>query len=219
MFVRRSLVLVFVVLTALSLAAVAFARDPRDEQLRPRPADTRSAKSALIRIGDLNTGWRQDKTPRNDSTTCPGFNPDFSRFVITGKADRAFKHPAGAWLVSGTEIYESRAHAIGDFRMGARPALARCLRQMLERDVAKKDPTVDVRVLTSRMLPAPQLGERAARIQLVARFTGPAASVTMYTDVFAFQQHRTIGFLMTVSVSQPIRDGATLARVMLTRMH
>ena len=217
---RRFFVFVAVGLSALSIAAVAFARDPRDEQERLRPADMQAARAGLIRLGDLNAGWARDKHPDDDDdTTCPGFDPDFSRFVITGKADAAFKHPAGAWLVSGTEVYASHAHAVGDFRLGARPGLARCLRYMLEHDTAKEiDSTVRVKVLTSRMLAAPRLGERSARYQLVARFTGPARALTMYVDLFAFQQGRTIGFLMTMSVSQPIRDGGTLARVMLARM-
>jgi hypothetical protein len=215
----RATALAFVTLIALGLVTAAAARDPRDEQERLRPSDMNAAKASLIRLVDLNAGWKRDKKPGDDSNNCPGFNPDFSRFVITGKADTAFVHPSGAWLVSGMEIYAPRRHAVGDFRLGARPELAKCLRYMLEHETAKGiDPDVRVRVLSSRMLPAPRIGERAARFQLVARFTGPAGSLTMYADVFAFQQGRGIGFLMTISVRQPIRDGGTLARTMLARM-
>jgi hypothetical protein len=218
--VRRPIAFVVAALSALSVVAAAGARDPRDEQERLRPADMNAAKASLIRLADLNSGWKRDKKPNDDdSNNCPGFNPDFSRFVITGKADAAFVHPAGAWLISGTEIYASHAHAAGDFRLGARPGLAKCLRYMLEHETAKEiDPAVRVRVLSSRMVPAARIGERTARFQLVARFTGPARSLTMYVDVFAFLKGRSIGFLMTMSVTQPIRDGGKLARVMLARM-
>jgi hypothetical protein len=216
----RRIALSLITLIALSVVAAAAARDPRDEQERLRLADMNAAKASLIRLADLNAGWKRDKKPDDDdSNSCPGFNPDFSRFVITGKADAAFVHPAGAWLVSGTEIYASHAHAVGDFRLGARPGLAKCLRYILEHETAKEiDPGVRVRVLSSRMVPSARIGERTARFQLVARFTGPARSLTMYMDVFAFLQGRSIGFLMTMSVTQPIRDGGTLARTMLGRM-
>jgi hypothetical protein len=205
-------------LAACTFATLASARDPRRETERLRPADMSAARNAVIRLRDLNTGWKRDKKPDDDDSTCPGFNPDFSRFVITGKATVAFAHPAGAWLVSGTEIYASRQHAVGDFRLGARPVLARCLRYTLEHETAKEiDPSVRVRVLSSRMLPSPRIGEHSARYQVVARFAGPARTLTMYVDFFAFQQARTIGFLMATSVSQPIRDGGTLSRLMLTR--
>ena len=214
---RTGFVFAALVIAACTFAALASARDPRRETERLRPADMSAARNAVIRLRDLNSGWKRDKRPDDDdSTTCPGFNPDFSRFVITGKATVAFAHPAGAWLISGTEIYASRDHAVGDFRLGARPELARCLRYMLEHETPK-DPSVRVRVLSSRMLPSPRIGERSARYQVAARFVGPARSLTMYVDVFAFQRDRTIGFLMTSSVSQPIRDGGTLARVMLSR--
>jgi hypothetical protein len=216
---RTGFVFAALVIAACGFATLASARDPRRETERLRPADMSAARNAVIRLRDLNTGWKRDKKPDDDdSTTCPGFNPDFSRFVITGKATVAFAHPAGAWLISGTEIYASRQHAVGDFRLGARPELARCLRYMLEHETAKEiDPSVRVRVLSSRMLPSPRIGERSARYQVAARFAGPARTLTMYVDVFAFQQGRTIGFLMAMSVSQPIRDGGTLSRVMLSR--
>jgi hypothetical protein len=215
----RPVIAAVVTLIALSVVTAAAARDPRDEQERLRPADMNAARATLIRLADLNAGWKRDRQPDDDSNTCPGFNPDFSHFVITGKADAAFEHPAGAWLVSSTEIYASHEHAVGDFRLGARPELARCLRYMLEHETAKQiDSRVVVRVLSSRKLPSPRIGERAARFQLVARFTGPSRALTMYTDVIAFQQGRVIGFLMTMSVTQPIRDGAMLALTMLARI-
>jgi hypothetical protein len=40
----------------------------------------------------------------------------------------------------------------------------------------------------------------------------------MYVDFFAFQEARELGFLMAMSVTQPICDAGTLARVMLARM-
>jgi hypothetical protein len=214
----RPIVAAVVTLIAFSAVAAAGARDPREEQERLRPADTRAARASLIRLADLNTGWKRDKpSDDSDSDTCPHLSPDFSRFVITGKAKAEFMHPQGAWLISETEIYASRQHAVGDFALSARPWLVKCLRYTLEHAPAK-DPRVRLRVLTARMVPTASIGEFTARIKALARVIGPARQLTMYVDFFAFVKGRSIGSVAAMSLSRPIRGGGTLARAMVDRM-
>lgn len=212
----RRLALAAVALLALAFVAAASARDPRAEKLRLNAADTKAARAALLTVRDLQSGFQRTKPSGDDSSLgCPGYRPDFSKYTITGKAESDFQHPAGAWVTSEVEIYATHADATGDFRLGAKPQLATCFRRMLEKQVT--DPTVTVGVLSSKMLAAPPLGERAARYSAVARFAGPARTLKMYIDLYGFQKGRLIGFVMTMSVSQPIRDGANMARLMLSR--
>ena len=214
----RRLFLVAVSLTALVFVAVAAARDPRAETLKLNARDGRAARAALLTLADLNSGWQHDKASDNDTVpSCPGYNPDFSRFVITGKAEASFKHSAGAWVASEAEVYVSHAHATGDFRTGAKPQLARCLADLLEQDESG-NANVDVKVLSSRMVASPHVGERAARYKVTARVSGPNGTVTIYLDFIVFQKGRTLASLLTMSVAQPIRDGVSLARTMLARI-
>jgi hypothetical protein len=214
----RRLVLVVAALFAVGCVASAAARDPRAETLKLNARDGRAARGALLTLADLSAGWRHDKASNDDTVpSCSGYNPDFSQFVITGRAEADYQHPAGAWVKSEAEVYASHADASGDFRRGARPQLAHCLAILLEKQGAG-DPSVRIKVLSSRMVAAPRLGERAARYKVSARFSGPSRSVTMYMDFIAFQQGRALGTVFTMSVSQPIRDGVSLARTMLARV-
>ena len=210
----RRLALAAVALLALAFVAAASARDPRDEKLRLNAADTKAARAALLTVRDLQSGFQRKKPSGDSPLTCPGYRPDFSKYTITGKAESNFQHPAGAWVTSGVEIYATHVDATGDFRLGAKPQVATCLKQVLEK---QDDPTVTVKVLRSKRLAAPPLGERAARYSAVVRFAGPARTLNMYLDLYAFQKGRLVGFVITMSVSQPIRDGANMARLMLSR--
>jgi len=213
----RRLALVAVPLLALVFAAAASARDPRAEQERLRAGDMKAARSAVLTRGDLADGFQQDRAAANDTPlSCPGYKPDFSRFVMTGKAHANYTNPAGAWIMSAVEVYASRAHATGDFRTGAQPGVAACLARTLRQ--AGAGGQVKVTVLSSKMIAAPKLGDRAARYRATARFAGPAATVTVYLDMIAFQKGRALGAFAAMSVSQPISDSTDLARLMLRRM-
>jgi hypothetical protein len=104
-----TLVLCLAALAAAAAAAVAGPLgDPHREQERLTAADMALAKRIALRATDLPTGWRRTPVPPdNDEFKCPGFDPDLSRFTITGKAQSAFTHPGGAQVLSA-EI--GRAH-------------------------------------------------------------------------------------------------------------
>ena len=87
---RRALVVLLVLALAGAFAAVAAAKDPRREQERLTPADMALAGRVSVRPTDLPRGWQQTAVPpENGSMSCPGFDPDFSRFTITGKSRSA----------------------------------------------------------------------------------------------------------------------------------
>jgi hypothetical protein len=215
----RRLALVLVSLLALTLAAAAWARDSHDERKQLRPADMKLARAAIIRRTDMQSDWKPYKVSDNDSDTkCPGWDPDLSRFVVTGEAESGFRHPSGARLVFGVDVFSSTNHAVGDFRAGARPQFARCLRYVFEHEIDKPGDDVRIRVVSSRVLPAPRVGQRSFRAQVGAMVTGPARSVPMYMDFIVFQQDRRMAFVIGFSVAQPIRDTAAFTQAMYLRM-
>src|SRR5262245_16926813 len=128
-----------VALVAVFAAAAAGATDPRAEKVRLRPADVALAKRAVLRQSDVGPDWA--RVPRQKlpggQFACSTFKPDFSRFTITGQGWSSFQLAAGAQMDSTAAVFRTKAQAVGDFRLGARPQLAGCfagqLRQSFRR--------------------------------------------------------------------------------------
>lgn len=217
MSLRRLVVLV--TLAALLVGAgTASARDPRLEQQRLTPADMRLARTAVLKRADLAAGWRSLTIPSSEGErlSCPGFDPDFSAFTITGRAVSGFAHPDGASLTTAVEVYRSRADAAGDFRVGTQPGVVRCLRSLLADSFGGG--AVPLRVKSARRVAAPRLGERTAAYRVVAVLTANGRSVPLYLDVLVFGRGRSLASLLAVSAYNPLRDRVVLARTMAARM-
>jgi hypothetical protein len=198
-------------------ASAASARDPRDEKERLRPADMRLAARATLTRADLAGGWkRQPDTPDDNESRCPG-QPDFSAFTITGKAESQFAHPRGGYIASIVEVYATKAQAIGDFRLGARPAFARCLAHAFEGDFAN-GAGGRTRTISSRMVPAPRVGEQSAVYRLVGTLTVRRTTVRVYFDVHAFRRGRSIAVAMFMQLGSRVADQTMLARRVASRM-
>jgi hypothetical protein len=205
-------------LLALVPAGLA-ATDPRAEKERLIPADMALAERATLQSSDLTQAWKRIAPASNDTKvpSCPGYRPDFSRFTITGKHQSAFESAAGATILSNVEVYSSRAQAVGDFRLGTQPPVARCLGRLLEQALGSASP-LDVRVTSSRRTAAPRVGERSAAYRLVAEMAAGGQTVRLYLDVFVFQRGRSIAGLFFTSVFQPLKDQAPLARAVAARL-
>lgn len=218
MSLRRLVSLVVALAVLAACAGTAAARDPRLERQRLTPTDMRLAKSAVLRRADLASGWRALAIPAQEDRrlTCPGFDPDFSAFTITGKAVSAFAHPDGASLTTAMEVYRSRADAAGDFRTGTTSGVVRCLRDVLERALGSSP--VPVRVRSSSQVAAPRLGDRSAAYRVVAALDANGRTVPLYLDVLVFGRGRSLGSLMAVSAFRPLGARTALARTMLARM-
>jgi hypothetical protein len=221
----RRLRLAAVLLVALSPAAGAgAANDPRDEQERPTAADTAFARRVVLERADLGPGWVLGPAlsggEANEPFSCPGFDPDFSAFTITGEAETSFRHAGGAALFSLAEVFPSRAQAAGDFRTGAKPAVAGCLRFLLERELAAAADRAPfrMRVASSTMRRAPGIGERAVSYRVVMRVEAGDRSLPVYVDVLVFQQGRSLGALMAIAPLQPVPAQSRLAAKMVARM-
>jgi hypothetical protein len=207
-----------VVLLALAPAALA-GSDPRAEQVRLNAADNALAKRATVRLADLAGGWRRVSAGADESEvpTCPGYAPDFSRFVITGKSRSAFQGALGSSIVSSVEVFRSRRDAVGDFELGTQPAVARCLKHLLDKQFTAVQ-TVDARVVSSRRVPAPRLGERSAGYRLAAKLTANGLSVDVYVDVLVFQRGRSIAALFFTGAFEPVDGRNAVGRAVAARL-
>lgn len=215
---RRAAVLFFALVLTGAFATVATAKDPRREQERLTPADMALASRVSVRATDLASGWTQTAVPpESGSMSCPGFDPDFSRFTITGKSRTGFSSTGGRSVVSLVEVYASRAQAVGDFRLGAQPALARCLRSSFE-DAVPAGTNVALRVRSSRMQPLGGVGENGAAFRLVASVSSGNASLPLYLDALVFQRGRTITALLFTSAMERVPGQLALARAVARRM-
>jgi hypothetical protein len=205
-------------LLALVPAALA-GTDPRAEQVRLNAADNALARRATVQSGDLSARWRKVAAGADESEvpTCPGYAPDFSRFVITGKSRSAFQNPTGAAIVSSVEVFRSRSDAVGDFRLSTQAAVARCLQRLLDKAFAGVD-GLEAEVVSSRRVPAPSVGERAAGYRLVAELSAPGASLKVYIDVLVFQRGRSIAALFFTGAFEPVPGRTPLARTVAARL-
>jgi hypothetical protein len=215
--VRRSGLVVAAAVFVLGTAAALAASDPHKERELLRPADMALARRATIKAGDLVPGWKRMPVGSDDDSKCPGFDPDFSAFTITGKASSLFVELGGGAVLSAVEVYKTRAQAIGDFRTGAKPAFAKCIRHAFETGVARGAGET-AKTISSRMVPAPRVGERSALYRLVGTLTLQGQTIRVYMDVLAFQRGRSITALESSGFGGRIRGQTALARVIAARM-
>jgi hypothetical protein len=187
------------VLAAYAAAAV----NPRAEKVRLRPADVSLAKRAVLRQDDLGPDWSRVATQRDTGSqfACTTFEPDFSSFTVTGQASASFRSsPPGAQIDSTVAVFRTKAQAVGDFRLGAKPQLARCLADELRRAFRRYPDDVEGKLLSSKMIPAPKLGERSAAYAITARLSGNSNSLPVFVDVIAVQQGRSIAAVVFTGV-------------------
>lgn len=220
--VRRLTLLGLLAAFAVCVAAAAAAeRDPRLEQLRLNAKDGALAKQIALRASDLGAGWKKTKpTPASDEPlNCPGFKPDLSAFTITGEAQSEFARANGTAAMSAVEVYESRADAVGDFRAAATPAAAKCLRHGLEEALRKeRDSRVKLTVVSSKVAPAPAVGDRRIGYRLVMRAEYSGIPVPLYFDVTVVQRGRTIAALSFMGAFKPVAGRQRAATLVAARM-
>jgi hypothetical protein len=213
---RRPAVIALLLAGTLLFSAVALAGKPRLEQKRLRPADMALAKRTTLRTSDLSSGWKQ-QTPeksRDELPTCPGVDMDFSGFTITGQASSAFSR-SGASIDSRVEVFESRSDASRDFRKATTAPVIRCVGRWLREELSKELP--GARVVTSRLLSRPRVGERAILYRLVMELQTGGAPVRVFVDLLAFQRGRMAVTLTFGSPNAPIRGQLSVGRSVAAR--
>jgi hypothetical protein len=195
-------------MVAVFAASAAGAADPRSETVRVRPADVALARQAVLRQSDVGPDWDRvpTRTKSSGQFACSSFRPDFSSFIVTGKASASFRltSPAGAQMDSTVAVFRKKAHAVADFRLGAKPQLAQCLAQELRRAFRSYPEGVRGRLLSSKMVTPPTLGERSAAYAITAKLSGNGTSLPVFVDVVAVQRGRSIAALVFTGVGSRV---------------
>jgi hypothetical protein len=217
---RKTVQIVAAAALALVAATVAAAADPRLEKKALRRADMTLAKRANLALADLAGGWGRypsSQSPSSEAPSCPGYNPNLSRFTITGEAEASFRHPEGFFIVSSVQVFPSRAQASADFRAGATRPLAGCLSHVFEGDFAR-GAGGRAQTRSSRMVASPRVGERAAWYRLVGRLTVNGNSAPVNMDLLAVQKGRSQAALLFIGLRGAVPDQVAIARLLATRM-
>ena len=210
-----SLVLALLLVAAAS-AAAAGARSPHAEKKHLTKADMALAAAVDLRPGDVGPDWETaSPSPYSDggSGTCPGYDPDLSRFTITGRSHKAFTRSGLKRVESDIELYPSAAQARGDFRVGSsdRAALRRCMSSQFARGARSGGASVS-HVVTR--LSSLRVGERGLRVSVSLR----VADVPVFVDVFVFQRGRAQAALIFTSARGRLWGELALARKLAARM-
>lgn len=182
------------------------------------PRDIALARSSVLKLADFAPGWRRRASAPDDNEPkrCPSWNPDFSAFTITGKATADFEdRQAGVFILSAVKVYASTRQAVGYFRAGAKPGLARCIRSRASR---RGGAGVKLTVVSSRMVPSPPVGDQSATYRLVARGHSGATSVTLHYDFHYFQRGRSFASLAFVGIGARAPDQLVLLRILAARL-
>jgi hypothetical protein len=206
-------------IVAISATAAAGGTDPRAEKIRLRPADVALAKLAVLQQSDVGPDWARVATQRRGAQfSCASFKPDFSAFTVTGQAWASFRLAAGAQMDSAVAVFRTKAHAVGDFRLGARPELAACFARELRKAFRRYPEGVEGRLLSSKMVTAPKVGERSAAYAITARLSGNGTSLPVFVDVVAFQRGRSIGALVFTGVGSRLPSQRYFAAAVADRL-
>lgn len=216
---RRFAAVAVLLVLSLLVATAAWGRDPRLERVQLRAADVALAQRITLKQRDVGASWRPTRIPDRGGQrlTCPGFNPDLSRFTISGKANSGFTQTTGASIISTVEVYESRADAIGDFQTGAKPIVVRCLKRSLEREL-NAGGLIQVKVPVARVVAAPRVGDRRVAYRILARIEAANTRLDLYLDVVVVQRGRSIAAFFFTSPSQPLRGQARVVSAAAARM-
>jgi hypothetical protein len=213
--VGRLVSLAAALVLGLALVATA-AAGPREEKQRLTKADMARARHAVVRQSDL-AAWTEMSVPADSNgPRCRGYNPDFSRFTITGKAASGFTHGAGNAVASAVELYPNASQAAGDFAEGARPSFLSCFSSKLAQQFAHSG--LAVSVTSKRSSRSPHIGLRAMSWHIVFKLSVQGRTVPYYVDLFSFQVNRALGSVSYQSIGKRIPRQTALARLVASRL-
>jgi hypothetical protein len=218
--VKPILAVLLVVAALTGGAAAGVAGNPRDERVRLDRSDMALARRAVLRRDDLPPGWASipPASARDASIRCAGYDPDLSRFTVTGRARSSFLARAtGASVASSVQVFPSAAQASGDFRLATRPALMACVSAHLVRELRSAG-AVTARVVSRRMSAEPRVGAQSATFRFVLEFRAGPAKLAYHVDLVTFRAGRAIGVMSLGSVGQSNLDDGALARAVAARM-
>jgi hypothetical protein len=206
--------LVLAVVLGLGLAAPASA-GPRDEKERLTKAGQALARRAVLHRGDLSRGWKPVSVPAR-SNRCRSYNPDLSRFTLTGKAHSAFVLQSGVAIGSSVGIYLTAGQAAAAFAAEARPGLLTCMSAAIVKQFARAG--IKAVVVAKRMSRGPRLGARSASFRVVLMLSVGGGTAPYDVDLVTFQKHRALAALSFQALGGPVPKQLVLARRVASRL-
>ena len=163
---RRFALLLLVVL---AVPAIALAADT-DPKRKINGADERKAASIVFKRTDFSSGWNRTSTPNSDDDdlNCSFYHPDGSDLTLTGDAEAEFQRTGGfPSVLSYADVYATAKDASSAWSRTVKPALARCLAQFFQREVA--GPGTKITVVNHGKIAFPRLAPRTAAFRIVVR--------------------------------------------------
>jgi hypothetical protein len=201
------------------LATTAAAGNPHAEKTRLKKADMALAKRIGLRRSDLSASWTASSPlPYNGDSKCPGYDPDFSRFTISGRLNTAFNRTAAQRVDSSVQVFPSVAQSRADFRLGVRGAAAfrHCLAQGVIQGLERTG--LNVTGLKTGQTAVRGLGERSVVFSVSARLHASGRTIPLYADLVSFQRGRVQVGLMFTTLGTRLRDRLAAARAVDRRI-
>ena len=152
--------LALLLLVVLAVPAIALAADT-DPQRKINAGDERKAASIVLKRTDFAAGWKRTTTSNsNDSNlSCSFYKPDASDLTLTGDAEAEFQRTGGfPSVLSYADVYATARDAAAAWSRTVKPALARCLAQFFQSEVA--EPGTKVTVVNYGRMAFPKVAPR-----------------------------------------------------------
>jgi hypothetical protein len=214
---RLALAALFATLLAGVTSAVASSAlqsgTPNRERVRLNSADQAAARAAVLRRGDLGSGWTGGArtAPAPSTVTCPGYQPKQSDLVRTGAAEARFQH-TGLVLQTDAQVLKTRAMVARDWqRSVADPRASSCLRHMLSKQLPSNE-----RLVSFKKRAFPRLAKYAAAYRLLVRVHAQGQTVLVVVDLVVVGRSRT-ELTLTMSAPAAARSSLPAAEVRVAR--
>ena len=219
---RLALAALLATLVAGAMSAVASSAShstPNRERVHLNSADQAAARAAVLRRGDLGSGWTGGarKAPPPSTLICPGYQPKQSDLVRTGAAEARFQH-TGLVLQTDAQVLKTRTMVARDWqRSVADPRSVNCLRHMLSKQLPSNE-----RLVSFGRRRFPRLAKYAAAYRMLVRVHAQGQTVLVVVDLVTVGRSRT-ELTLTMSAPATARKAlpaaeAQVARALLARV-
>jgi hypothetical protein len=213
---RLAFAALFAALVAGVMSAVASSAShstPNRERVRLNSADQAAARAAVLRRGDLGSGWTGGarKAPAPSTVTCPGYQPKQSDLVRTGAAEARFQH-TGLVLQTDAQVLKTRTMVARDWqRSVADPRSVKCLRHLLSKQLPSNE-----RLVSFGRRAFPRLAKYSAAYRMLVRVHAQGQTVLVVVDLVVVGRSRT-ELTLTMSAPATARKALSAAEVQVAR--
>jgi hypothetical protein len=216
--------LALLLLVTLAVPAIALAADT-DPKRKINPADERKAASIVFKRTDFTTGWKKTTTPNSpdDDLNCSFYTPDGSDLTLTGDAESEFERTGGfPSVLSYADVYATATDAAAAWSRTVKPALARCLAQVFQREVT--EPGTKVTVVKHGRIAFPRVAPRTAAfgisVKMAVTQSGQTVTVPLTVHIVVVGRGRAEAGFLTFASSPGVAgaDLRTFGKLLAERM-